>query len=577
MASSSEPYPDFTANYEMSLAAIFDDFPENPKDFDGVTHILAKTAKMIFDATDSSALIDGVEVYRKIADRCFDCIKGLTDNLNLSAHEIKDCWTRASHFEREADENGQNLQAAKHTLDHQVKHISNLTKACVAQEELLQEYTSEKEHEKNNYRWLTELRDLYTKLEADHKHCQERFQAFGGMLKDNEELRKEVQELKIENARLTVENYTYEATADLDKRSTLQKSSERYPKAYSVNVDFPGHLSIVETVGSAGSSEALLSLTIGLKRTEPRAAKLPGSDKPKRKWKTGMDSPPLQVPKEAPGVHGAASEANSKSTVDAAGSQRLPRTLNAIQLVSEKAPDTSRAIPKRKLKEPQVGPEDTSRKGGSSGKFITSQVPEARCVILTNFPQGTKPSDLCRIIRGGRLEQILLEVHFGQQMALIYFFHGKHALAFHEWVQKPPRLRINNMPVDSKLLEVRKAASVSVVEESRVIRVPHTPGVSRSEVIQEFSRLAPKLQITPTSLQTIEMAETADGTVWADYAFDGRVDAKKFLKGVMDARENIKSPTYGRDQCEGPLHQGVQAKSWQVGSNRVAGQAVAKE
>jgi len=89
MASSSAPYPDFTANYEMSLAAIFADFPEKPKDFGEVTHILAQTTKMIFDATDSSILIDEVETYRKIADRCLDCIKGLTDNLNLSAHGSK--------------------------------------------------------------------------------------------------------------------------------------------------------------------------------------------------------------------------------------------------------------------------------------------------------------------------------------------------------------------------------------------------------------------------------------------------------------------------------------------------------
>jgi len=578
MASSSAPYPDFTASYEMSLTAIFDDFPEGPKDFDGVTLILAKNAKMIFDATDTSALIDGVEIYRKIADRSFDCIKGLTDNLNLSAHEIKDCWARASRFEKEADENGEKLQAAKNTLDQQAQHLSNLTKACMAQEDLLREFRAEREHGKNNYRWLTELRDLYNKLEADHKHCQERFQAFGGMLKDNEDLRKEIQELKIENARLSVENYTHEAAADLNKGSMFQKSSERYPKAYSVNIDFPGHLSIIESVGSAGSTEALLSMTIGLKRTDLRAAKLPGLDKQKRKWENGMDTPPLQVPREPLGLHGAASGANSKSTVDAAGaSQKLPGIPKSTLSVSEKAPDTSRAIPKKKLGEPREAPEDTSRKGGPVGKFITSQVPESRCVILTNFPQGTKASDLCRIIRGGRLEQILLEVHFGKPMALIYFFHEKHALAFHEWVQKSPRLHINKMPIDSKLLEVRKAASVSVIEESRVIRVPLNPGVCRSEVIQEFTKLAPKLQIRPTSLQTIEMVEAADGTLWADYAFDGRADAKRFLKGIMDGRENTKSPMYGKDQCEAPLHQGVQTKSWQVGSNKAVSQEAAKE
>ena len=577
MASSSAPYPDFTANYEMSLAAIFADFPEKPKDFDEVNHILSKTAKMIFDATDSSTLIDGVETYRKIADRCLDCIKGLTDNLNLSAHEIKDCWARASRFEQEAEENSQRLQTAKNTLDHQVKHISNLTQASKVQDEILQVYISEREHEKTNYRWLTELKDLYNKLEADHKHCEQRFKAFGGMLKDNEELKKEVQELKIENARLTVENYTHEATADLDKRSAIQKSSERFPKVYSVNVDFPGHLSIVEGVGSAGSPEALLSMTIGLKRTDPEAAKLPGPDKQKRKWKNGMDTPSLQGSREAPGVHGTASEANSRSSTNATGvSQKMPRILKSMPLTSEKAPNTSGAISKKKLKEPKETPEDTSKKDGPSGKFLTSQTPEPRCVVLTNFPQGTKPSDLCRIIRGGKVEQIFVEVHFGKPMALIYFFHERHALAFHEWVLRSPRLHINNVPVDSKLLEVRKAASVSVAEESRVIRARVNPGVGRIELVQEFSRLAPKLQIPPASLQTIDMTET-NGTVLADYAFDGRVDAKKFLKGIMDGEINMRGAAYGKDQCEEPFHQGVQAKNWFVGSNKMADQGATKE
>ena len=80
----------------MSPSAMFADFPEKPKDFGDVTRILAKTAKMIFDATDFSTLIEGVETYKKITDRFLDCIKGPTDNLNLSAHKIKDCWARAS-------------------------------------------------------------------------------------------------------------------------------------------------------------------------------------------------------------------------------------------------------------------------------------------------------------------------------------------------------------------------------------------------------------------------------------------------------------------------------------------------
>jgi len=130
---------------------------------------------------------------------------------------------------QEAEENSQKLQTVKNTLDHQVKHISNITKTCITQDGQLQEYMSEREHEKNNYRWLTELKDLYNKLEADHKHCERRFKEFGGMLKDNGELKREVQELKIENAQLTVENYTHEAAADLDKdlRSKILQSAFR--------------------------------------------------------------------------------------------------------------------------------------------------------------------------------------------------------------------------------------------------------------------------------------------------------------------------------------------------------------
>ena len=48
---------------------------------------------------------------------------------------------------------------------------------------------SECEHEKNNHCCLTELKDLYKRLEADHKHCKQRFKDFGRMLKDNEELK----------------------------------------------------------------------------------------------------------------------------------------------------------------------------------------------------------------------------------------------------------------------------------------------------------------------------------------------------------------------------------------------------
>jgi len=100
VAFSSAPYPDFTTNYEISLTAILAHFPEKLKDFGDVTRILAKTSKMIFDATDFSTLIEGVETYRKITDRYLDGIKGLIDNLNLSAHEIKDCWARASRSRR---------------------------------------------------------------------------------------------------------------------------------------------------------------------------------------------------------------------------------------------------------------------------------------------------------------------------------------------------------------------------------------------------------------------------------------------------------------------------------------------
>ncbi|KAG0636572.1 hypothetical protein HOY80DRAFT_1088220 [Tuber brumale] len=575
MASSSAPYPDFTAKYEMSLAAIFADFPEKPKDLDEVTQILTNTAKMILNATDSSTLIHGVETYKKIADRCFSCIRGLTDNLNLSANEIKECWTRASHFEREADEKGQKLQNAEHTIGHQVKHISTITKACMTQEKLLEECMSEREHGKNNYRWLTELRDLYTKLEANHKHCEERFEALGGMLKDNGELKKEVQELKVENARLTVENYTHEAAADFKKKFTNQSPAEPYPKAYSVNVEFPGHVSILETIGPAGSVEALLSMTIGLKRKE---AELPGRDGPKRGWGGRMGGPSFQAPAEVRGVCRAVSGASSRSAEDSAGvSHKMLRNLRPLPPTSEEAPMIRRAISGNKGKEPEEALEDTPKESEPSAKFITSVVPESRCVVLTNFPQGTKASDLCRIIRGGRLEQILLEVHFGKPIALAYFFHESHALAFHEWVQKPPRLTINKFPVDSKLLEVRKAASVSVVEECRVVRVPLNPGADRGEAVREFSRLAPKLQIAPASLQSIEMIETREGTTWAEYAFDGRTDAKKFLKGIMAGREHMKGPIYGKDQCEEPLHQGAKAKNWLVGVSRAVDQEATRE
>ena len=177
----------------------------------------------------------------------------------------------------------------------------------------------------------------------------------------------------------------------------------------------------------------------------------------------------------------------------------------------------------------------------------------------------------------GRSEQILVEVDFGKAMALIYFFHERQALAFHEWVLRSPRLYINNVPVDSKLLEVRKAANVGVVEESRVISARLNPGVGRIQLVQEFTRLAPKLQIAPTSLQTIDITETTNGTVWANYAFDGRIDEKKFLKGIMDGGENMKGVTYGEDQYEGPFRQGVQTKHWNVGCNKPADQGATKE
>jgi len=97
---------------------------------------------------------------------------------------------------------------------------------------------SERELEKNNYRWLTELKDLYNKLEADNKHCEQRFKDFGGMLKDNEELKREVQELKIENARLTVENYTHEllpiSTKDLRSKN-LQSAFRRLTQSMSIS------------------------------------------------------------------------------------------------------------------------------------------------------------------------------------------------------------------------------------------------------------------------------------------------------------------------------------------------------
>ncbi|KAG0129507.1 hypothetical protein HOY82DRAFT_540743 [Tuber indicum] len=575
MATSSAPYPDFTAKYEMSLAAIFADFPEKPKDLDEVAQILEKTAKMILDATDSSTLIHGVETYKKIADRCFSCIKGLTDNLNLGANEIRDCWARASRFEREADEKGQKLQTAEHTIGYQVKHISTITKACVTQEKLLEECMSEREHGKNNYRWLTELRDLYTKLESSHKQCEERFQALGGMLKDNEELKKEVQELKIENARLAVENYTHEAAADFKKTFTNQKPLEPYPKAYSVNGDFPGHLSIVETVGPAGSVEALLSMTIGLKRKE---ANLPGQDRLRRRWRNGTGSPSFQAPTEARSVYRVVSGASSRSADDSAGvSHKMSRNLKPLPPTSEEAPTIHQAIPKNKGKEPEEALEDTPKEDEPSAKFITSVVSESRCVVLTNFPLGTKTSDWCRIIRGGRIEQILLEVHFSKPIALVYFFHEKDALAFHEWAQKPPRLNINNYQVVSKLLDVRKATRVSVAEECRVVRVPLNPGADRGEAVREFSRLAPKLRISPGCLQTVDIIETHDGATWAEYAFDGRNEANKFLKGIMACREHMKRPIYGKDQCEEPLHQGAKGKNWRIGGNSAIDQGTTRE
>jgi len=64
MVFSSTPYPDPIANYEMFPAAIFADFPEKPEDFGDVTRILTKIAKMIFDTTNFSALIEGVGTYR---------------------------------------------------------------------------------------------------------------------------------------------------------------------------------------------------------------------------------------------------------------------------------------------------------------------------------------------------------------------------------------------------------------------------------------------------------------------------------------------------------------------------------
>jgi len=51
-----------------------------------------------------------------------------------------------------------------------------------------------------------------------------------------------------------------------------------------------------------------------------------------KEWK---DIPSLQVSREAPGVHGTASEANLRSSADAAGlSQKMPRIIkiNAINL-----------------------------------------------------------------------------------------------------------------------------------------------------------------------------------------------------------------------------------------------------
>lgn len=137
---------------------------------------------------------------------------------------------------------------------------------------------------------------------------------------------------------------------------------------------------------------------------------------------------------------------------------------------------------------------------------------------------------------------------------------------------KIPKTTYQHVPVDSRLLEVRKAASVSVVEESRVIRAHLNPGVSRIQLVPEFTRLAPKLQIAPISMQAIDITETTNVTVWAHYAFDDRIDAKKLLIWITNHEENMKGVTWRKDQSEGPFHQGVQAKSWNIGCNKRADQ-----
>ncbi|RPA93735.1 hypothetical protein L873DRAFT_1508238 [Choiromyces venosus 120613-1] len=597
MASSSAPYPDFTAKYEMSFDAIFFDFPEKPKSFDDVSQILEKMATTIFNATDSSTLIHAVETYKNISERCLCCIKGLTDNLNLGALEIKDCWTRSSHFEHEAGKCGQKLITAEHKMDHQVKHISNITKAYSAQKDLLEECIKEREHEKENYRWLTELRDLYTKLEADHKICKDKFKAFEGMLKENEELKKEIEELKIENAQLTVENYNYEAVADLKNSSTNQNSPEVSPKSYSVNVNFPGKLSIVEDIGSAGSIEALLSMTIGLKRTESKNKNPSGQAKQTRKGKSTTDSSLFQVSKETPSEGETVSEANSKSTEDATGaSQEVSRVTNPLPIISEEMPVMRRVTPKKRYvprKRPgNVGKlelagktdntsikaiEESPKAGGTNG-FINSPVPKTRCVKLSNIPAGAKASDFCRIIRGGKLEQIILQVQFGKPIALVYFFDANGAEALHEWIQKTPRLTINQIPVESKILLARKAATSEDADESRVIRVPlPAGGVTRSELVQDFCRLANKIDVATSALQTVATVQDADGTLYAEYAFDGRNDAKKFLEEIKVGHEHLKFFGYGRDPCEQPLHVGDDTKSWVIGPAQPDDQGSASE
>ena len=146
-------------------------------------------------------------------------------------------------------------------------------------------------------------------------------------------------------------------------------------------------------------------MTIRLKRTDPGAAILPGPDKQKRKWKNRMDTPPLQVSREAPGVHGTASEASSRSSVDAAeASQKMSRILKSMPLTSEKARNTSEAISKKKFKEPKETPEDTSRRDESSGKFITNQTPEAG-VQCSRISSKKKPRICAESSAGGGLSK----------------------------------------------------------------------------------------------------------------------------------------------------------------------------